>query len=106
MAVGGDEMVPGVSEELMAEVAAGMVVEVVVFGVTVVDETYHNKNKTKTKKKKGESYSAIDLSKDGDVIEAAYFDSVRIWLKLRFVTFAKGTGLGAVLQCDVVQRST
>ena len=101
-------MVPGVSEELMAEVAAGMVVEVVVFGVTVVDETYHNKNKTKQKpkKKKRESYSAIDLSKDGDVIEAAYFDSVRIWLKLRFVTFAKGTGLGAVLQCDVVQRST
>ena len=54
MAEGGDEMVPDVSEELMAEVAAWMVVEVVVFGVTVVDETYHNKNKTKQKPKKKE----------------------------------------------------
>ena len=50
MAVVGDEMVPGVSEELMAVVAAWMVEEVVVFGVTVVDETYHNKNKTKKTK--------------------------------------------------------
>ena len=85
-----------------------MVEEVVVFGVTVVDETYHNKNKTKKTKqnKKRESYRVIDLSRDGDVIEAAYFDFIGILLKLRFVTFAKATGLGAVLQCDVVQRRT
>ena len=49
---------------------------------------------------------SIDLSRNGNVIEAAYFDFVGIWLKLRFVTFAKNTGLGAILQCDVVQRST
>ena len=62
MAVGGDEMVPGVSEELMAEVAAGMVVEVVVFGVTVVDETYHNKNKTKQKPKKKRERVTVQLT--------------------------------------------
>ena len=50
MAVVGDEMVPEVSEELMADVASWMVVEVVVFGITVVDETYHNKSKTKKTK--------------------------------------------------------
>ena len=49
MAVVEDETVPEVSEELMADVASWMVVEVVVFGVTVVDETFHNKNKTKEK---------------------------------------------------------
>ena len=50
MAVVEDETVPEVSEELMADVASWMVVEVVVFGVTVVDETFHNKNKTKKTK--------------------------------------------------------
>ena len=50
MAVVEDEMVPEVSEGLMADVAALMVVEVKVFGVTVVDETFHNKNKTNKKK--------------------------------------------------------
>ena len=50
MAVVGDEMVPEVSEDLIADVAALMVVEVKVFGVTVVDETYPNKNKTKKTK--------------------------------------------------------
>ena len=84
-----------------------MVVEVVVFGVTVVDEAFHNKNKTKKKNNaKKYSYKIIDLSRNGDVIEATYFDFVEIWLKLRFFTFGKATGLGAILQCDVVQRST
>ena len=109
MAVVGDEMVPEVSEDLIADVAALMVVEVKVFGVTVVDETYPNKKKTKkTKqnKQKRDSYRIIDLNRNGDVIEAAYFDFVGIWLKLAFVTFTKATGLGAMLQCDVVQRST
>ena len=46
------------------------------------------------------------MSRNGDVIGAAYFDFVGIWLKLAFVTFTKATGLGAMLQCDVVQRST
>ena len=55
---------------------------------------------------KKDSYKIIDLSRNGNVIEAAYFDFVGIWLKLRFVTFAKATGLDAILQCDVVQRST
>ena len=50
MAVVEDEMVPEVSEEIMADVASWMVVEVMVFGVTVVDEMYHNKNKTKKTK--------------------------------------------------------
>ena len=50
MAIVGDEMVPEVSEELMADVASWMVVEAVVFGVTVIDETYHDKNKTKKTK--------------------------------------------------------
>ena len=50
IAVVEDEMVPEVSEELMADVASWMVVEVVVFGITVVDETYHNKSKTKKTK--------------------------------------------------------
>ena len=52
MAVVGDEMVPEVSEELMADVAAWMVVEVKVFGVTVVDETYPNQTKQTKKKNK------------------------------------------------------
>ena len=87
MAVVEDEMVPEVSEGLMADVAALMVVEVKVFGVTVVDETFHNKNKTNKKKtttNKRESYRIIDLSRNGDVIEAAYFDFVGIWLKTEF----------------------
>ena len=62
--------------------------------------------KQNNKKTKRDSYRIIDLSRNGNVIEAAYFDFVGIWLKLRFVTFAKATGLGAILQCDVVQRST
>ena len=65
--------------------------------------------KTKQRKQnnaKKDSYKIIDLSRNGNVIEAAYFDFVGIWLKLRFVTFAKATGLDAILQCDVVQRST
>ena len=64
------------------------------------------KQRKQNKTKKRESYRVIDLSRDGDVIEAAYFDFIGILLKLRFVTFAKATGLGAVLQCDVVQRRT
>ena len=55
---------------------------------------------------KKDTYKIIDFSRNGDVIEAAYFDFVGIWIKLRFVTFAKTTGLGAILQCDVVQRRT
>ena len=50
MAVVEDEMVPEVSEELMADVASWTVVEVVVFGVTVVDETFYNKSKKKENK--------------------------------------------------------
>ena len=65
------------------------------------------KQRKQNNAKKKDSYKIIDLSRNGDVIEATYFDFVGIWLKLRsFVTFAKATGLGAILQCDVVQRST
>ena len=64
------------------------------------------KQRKQSNAKKKDSYKIIDLSRNGGVIEAAYFDFVGIWLKLRFVTFAKATGLGAILQCDVVQRST
>ena len=64
------------------------------------------KQRKQSNAKKKDSYKIIDLSRNGGVNEAAYFDFVGIWVKLRFVTFAKATGLGAILQCYVVQRST
>ena len=53
-----------------------MVVEVKVFGVTVFDETYPNQTKqTKKKQINRESYRIIDLSINGDVIEAISLES-------------------------------